>query len=157
MNVAWTLLCKDLAAEWRSRDRQVAMVVFSILVIVVFLFAWPPMAPSETVRFAPGILWVTYVFAAVIGIGRTFVMELENDALTALALAPGTRGWIFLGKAGATWVLISVVQALTAFVFAIFFHLDLWTGAAGSARPSGWRWSRSSIRAASWPISSSAT
>jgi heme exporter protein B len=133
MNVAWTLLWKDLATEWRSRDRLVAMIVFSFLVVLVFQFAWPPMDPAEMVRFAPGVLWVTYVFAAVIGLGRTFALELENDAMTALALAPGTRGWIFLGKATTTWVLITVVQAMTAVVFALFFRVDLWTGAAGSA------------------------
>lgn len=131
MNVAWALLWKDLITEWRSRDRVVAMVVFSFLVVVVFQFAWPPMEPVEMVPFAPGVLWVTYLFAAVIGLGRTFAMELENDAMTALALAPGTRGWIFLGKAAATWVLVSLVQAMTAFVFALFFRVDLWTGVAG--------------------------
>jgi heme exporter protein B len=133
MNVALTLLFKDLATEWRSRDRIVAMTVFSFLVVVVFQFAWPPMEPEEVVRFAPGVLWVTYVFAAVIGIGRTFAMELENEAMTALALAPGTRGWIFLGKASATWILITLVQAMTALVFALFFRVDLWTGLAGTA------------------------
>jgi heme exporter protein B len=133
MNVALTLLFKDLATEWRSRDRIVAMTVFSFLVVVVFQFAWPPMEPEEVVRFAPGVLWVTYVFAAVIGIGRTFAMELENEAITALALAPGTRGWIFLGKASATWILITLVQAMTALVFALFFRVDLWTGLAGTA------------------------
>ena len=133
MNVAWALLLKDLATEWRSRDRLIAMIVFSFLVVVVFQFAWPPMESEEMLRFAPGILWVTYVFAAVIGLGRTFAMELENDAMTSLALAPGTRGWIFLGKATATWILISVVQAMTAFVFTLFFRVDLWAGVAGSA------------------------
>jgi heme exporter protein B len=132
MKVAWALLLKDLRAEWRSRDRLVAMIVFSFLVVVVFQFAWPPMDSDEMLRFAPGVLWVTYVFAAVIGLGRTFAMELENDAMTALALAPGTRGWIFLGKAAATWILISVVQAVTALVFTLFFRVDLWAGAAGS-------------------------
>ena len=133
MKVARALLWKDLATEWRSRDRLVAMTVFSFLVVVVFQFAWPPMEPDEVVRFAPGVLWVTYVFAAVIGLGRTFAMELENDAMTALALAPGTRGWIFLGKAMATWILITLVQAMTAFVFALFFRVDLWSGLAGTA------------------------
>jgi heme exporter protein B len=133
MNVALALLWKDLVTEWRSRDRIVAMVVFSFLVVVVFQFAWPPMEPGEMVRFAPGVIWVTYLFAAVIGLGRTFAMELENDAMTALALAPGTRGWIFLGKALATWVLVTVVQAMTAFVFALFFRIDLLTGLAGFA------------------------
>ena len=133
MNVAWALLWKDLVTEWRSRDRLVAMVVFSFLVVVVFQFAWPPMEPREMLRFAPGVLWVTYLFAAVIGLGRTFALELENDAMTALALAPGTRGWIFLGKAAATWILITTVQAMTAFVFALFFRVDLLVGAAGLA------------------------
>ena len=131
MSVAWTLLWKDLATEWRSRDRFVAMLVFAVLVVVVFRFAWPPMDPAEAQRFAPGVLWVTYVFAAVIGVGRTFAMELENEALTALALAPGTRGWSFLGKAGASWVLIGLVQAMTAFLFAIFFRVDLVGAAVG--------------------------
>ena len=132
MKVAWALLRKDIATELRSRDRLIAMLVFSLLVIVVFQFSWPPMDAKEMLRFAPGVLWVTYLFAAVIGLGRTFAMELENDAMTALALAPGTRGWIFLGKATATWILISVVQAMTALVFTLFFRVDLWAGAAGS-------------------------
>jgi len=131
VNVAWALLWKDLVSEWRSRDRIVAMVVFSFLVVVVFQLAWPPMESGEMVRFAPGVLWVTYLFAAVIGLGRTFALELENDAITALALAPGTRGWLFLGKAAATWILITAVQAMTAVVFALFFRVDLTIAAPG--------------------------
>lgn len=133
MNVALAVLFKDLATEWRSRDRVVAMTVFSFLIVVVFQFAWPRMGPAEITRLAPGVLWVTYVFAAVIGLGRTFATELENEAMTALALAPGTRGWIFLGKAAATWVLITLVHAMTAVVFALFFHVDLTVGLAGTA------------------------
>lgn len=133
MNVAWALLWKDLATEWRSRDRIVAMTVFSFLIIVVFQFAWPNMEPEQIAQLAPGILWVTYVFAAVIGLGRTFSTELENDAMTALALAPGNRGWIFLGKATATWVLITAVQAMAGLVFALFFRVDLTIGLSGTA------------------------
>ncbi len=132
MNVALTLLWKDLVSEWRSRDRVVAMTVFSFLIVIVFQFAWPDMEQAEITRLAPGLLWVTYVFAAVIGLGRTFATELENEAMTALALAPGTRGWIFLGKAGATFVLIGLVQILTALVFALFFRVDLSVGLAGN-------------------------
>jgi len=133
MNVALALLWKDLVTEWRSRDRVVAMTIFAFLVVVVFQFAWPGMDREEIARLAPGVLWVTYVFAAVIGLGRTFATELENEAMTALALAPGTRGWIFLGKAAATWVLITLVQVLTALVFALFMRVDVSVGLAGSA------------------------
>ena len=132
MNVALSLLWKDLVTEWRSRDRIVAMTVFSFLIVIVFQFAFPEMEQQELARLAPGLLWVTYVFAAVIGLGRTFATELENEAMTALALAPGTRGWIFLGKATATWLLITLVQILTALVFALFFRVDLSVGLGGS-------------------------
>lgn len=129
MNVALALLWKDLLCEWRSRDRVIAMIVFSILVVVVFQFAWPGLPREQVQTLAPGVLWVIYLFAALLGLGRSFTLELENDALTALALAPGTRGWIFLGKAAASFVLIAAVQALTALVFVLFFRLD-WRGAA---------------------------
>jgi heme exporter protein B len=130
VNAALALLWKDLLCEWRSRDRLVAMIVFSILVVVVFQFAWPTAPREQTEALAPGVLWVIYLFAALLGLGRTFTLELENDALTALALAPGTRGFIFLGKAAASFVLIAAVQAMTAFVFALFFRLD-WLDEAG--------------------------
>lgn len=133
MNVALALLAKDLLAEWRSRDRLVAMMVFSLLVVVVFQFAWPEIPREETRALAPGVLWVVYLFAALIGLGRTFTLELENDAMTALALAPGTRGWIFVGKAAASFVLIAAVQAMTAFSFALFFRLDWTSRIAGLA------------------------
>jgi heme exporter protein B len=131
MNVALALLWKDLLCEWRSRDRVIAMVVFSILVVVVFQFAWPEIEPEQTRALAPGVLWVIYLFAALLGLGRTFTAELENDAMTALALAPGTRGWIFVGKAAASLVLIGAVQALTALLFAVFFRLD-WLSHVGA-------------------------
>ena len=56
------------------------MVVFSILVVVVFQFAWPEIDREQTEALAPGVLWVIYLFAALLGLGRTFTAELENDA-----------------------------------------------------------------------------
>ncbi len=129
MKVVLAVLWKDLASEWRSRDRVVAMLVFSLLTVLVFHFAFPGSTPQENARNAPGLLWVAYIFAAVIGLNRAFAVELENDALVGLALAPGTRGFIFLGKAGATLVVVLVVHAITAVIFAMFLGLDF-SGAA---------------------------
>jgi heme exporter protein B len=125
MNVALAILWKDLVSEWRSRDRVIAMLLFSILLAVVFHFALPGLGPEELRALAPGLLWTAYLFAALLGLNRSFALELENDALAGLALAPGNRGWIFLGKAAANWVLISIVQILTAGVFALFYRIDL--------------------------------
>ena len=125
MNVALAILWKDLVTEWRSRDRVVAMAVFSFLVVVILHFALPARDAEEARRLAPGLLWVAYIFAALLGLNRAFALELENEALAGLALAPADRGWVFLGKAAANFVILGAVQAITAAVFALAFDVDL--------------------------------
>jgi heme exporter protein B len=124
VNVAWAILWKDLVTEWRSRDRVVAMGLFSVLVVIAYHFALP--SGNADLENAPGLLWVAYIFAALLGLNRSFAIELENDALSGLAMAPRDRGWVFLGKATANFVLISTVEAITALVFALVFSLDWW-------------------------------
>ncbi len=126
MNVLLAVLWKDLLIEWRSRDRLVAMMVFALLVVVILYFAAPPGLDANSRAHVPGLLWVAYLFATVLGLGRSFALELDNDALSGLALAPADRGWIFLGKATANALLVMIVELLTAFVFALAFDLDLW-------------------------------
>jgi heme exporter protein B len=125
MNVLLAILWKDLLVEWRSRERVVAMLIFSLLVVVVFHFSLPGGATAQTRDTAPGLLWIAYVFAALLGLGRAFTLELENDALSALALVPADRGWVFLGKGAANLVILAVVQAITAAVFGLVFAIDL--------------------------------
>ncbi len=125
MNVALAILWKDLVIEWRSRDRVIAMLIFSLLMAMVFHFAWPDQRPEQIREQLPGLLWTAYVFASLLGLNRSLAAELENDALSGLALAPGGRGFIFLGKAAASFILIGVVQLLTACAFALFFDQDL--------------------------------
>ncbi len=125
MNALLAVLWKDLLTEWRSRDRMVAMLLFSLLVVVVFHFSLPGGATARSSENAPGLLWIAYIFASVLGLNRAFALELENDALSALALVPADRGWVFLGKAAANFVILGVVQLVTAAVFALVFELDL--------------------------------
>jgi heme exporter protein B len=125
MSVVLAILWKDLITEWRSRDRAVAMAVFAFLVVLVLYFALPARDPEAVRPLAPGLLWVAYVFAALLGLNRAFALELENEALSALALAPADRGFVFLGKAAASFVIFGAVQAVTAVVFALAFDVDL--------------------------------
>lgn len=125
MSVLRAVLWKDLVTEWRSRDRVAAMVVFSLLVVVIFHFALPEGTSQQADANTPGLLWVAYVFAALLGLNRSMALELENDALSGLALAPVDRGWVFLGKALANFILIAIVQLVTTFAFALVFQVDL--------------------------------
>ncbi len=125
MSALLAVVWKDLLTEWRSRDRVVAMLLFSLLMVVVFHFALPGGATAATRANAPGLLWVAYVFAAVLGLGRSFAIELENDAISGLARAPTDRGWILLGKIVANFVILGFVQLVTACVFALVFEMNL--------------------------------
>jgi heme exporter protein B len=124
VSVLLAVLWKDLLSEWRSRDRIAAMLVFSLLVVIVFHFSLPGGASASGQENAPGLLWIAYVFAALLGLNRAFAVELENDALSGIALVPTDRGWVFLGKAAANFAILGVVQGITAFAFALVFGVD---------------------------------
>lgn len=125
MNVVAAILWKDLVSEWRSRDRVVAMILFSLLVVVVFHFALPDRPTGTPPAGLPGLLWVAFVFAAILGLNRAFALELENEALAGLALVPSDRGFVFLGKAIANFLLLVLVQGATAVAFAVAFDAPL--------------------------------
>ena len=125
MNVLLAVLWKDLLSEWRRRDRVLAMLLFSLLVVAIFHFALIDVSEAELRASIPGLLWIAFLFASVLGFNRAFALELENDALSGLALAPVDAGWIFLGKAAANFVLLGLVQVVTAAAFSIAFDLPI--------------------------------
>src|SRR5262245_27185529 len=83
----WAIARKDLLIELRSRDVLSSAVVFTLLVLLIFNFALD--LTGEVVRaVAPGVLWVTFIFAGMLTLGRTFARERERGALQGLLLAP---------------------------------------------------------------------
>lgn len=101
----------------RSRDVLSSAVVFTLLVLLIFNFALD--LTGETVRaVAPGVLWVTFIFAGMLTLGRGFARERERNALQGLLLAPIDRGALFVAKLLVNLALLGVVElvALPAFV-----------------------------------------
>src|SRR5439155_8938218 len=81
------LLWKDLLAELRTRELLGGMVVFGLLVLLIFNFAFD-LRVDNLVGVAPGVLWVTFTFAGVLGLGRSFILEKDRGALDGLLVAP---------------------------------------------------------------------
>lgn len=127
----WAVARKDLVLEMRSRERVLPMATFGILVAVVFSFAIDPTVRARSI--AGAMLWVTVLFAGMLGLGRTFALEREQDALTGLLLTPMDRSALYLGKLLANVALLLVVEAVLFPVYALFFQLPLDRGAAGIA------------------------
>src|SRR5688500_12021638 len=76
------------------------------------------------------MLWVTVLFAGTLGLGRSFALEHEADALTGVLVSPVPRGAVFLGKFLANLVVVLAVEAVIFPVYALFFGLRF-AGALG--------------------------
>ena len=73
----FTVVKKDLLYEVRSKEIVLSILVFSLLSIVTFNFAFDP-TPRIIALVVPGILWVSLTFGAILGFNRAFSLENET-------------------------------------------------------------------------------
>ena len=123
MLVAW----KDIRIELRSREVVVSSLVFAVLVMVLFNFALN-VTPDTVDILAPGVLWVSFVFAGVLAMSRSFVVEKDKGTLDALLLCPVSWDSLYFGKMLALFVFMIVVELLLLPVFAILFDFSAFSG-----------------------------
>ena len=120
MRAAYAIFRKDLLLELRGKEVVITLTVFSFLVLTLFSFSTVPgsTAPRE---MAPGILWITFLFAGILGLGRAFDRERENGCFTGLLLAPCDRMQVYWGKCLSTLVLLMIFQAILWPIFGILY------------------------------------
>lgn len=121
---AWVIARKDLAIEWHSRSAFLAATTFSLLAVTIFYFAWDPTGVAS-IDLAPGVLWVIFTFAGILGLHRSFGVEQYSRAIDALLSAPIEREAVFLGKALANLVFVAGVQLVTVPAVALLYNLPL--------------------------------
>jgi heme exporter protein B len=117
---------KDVRLEARSKETVTAILVFAVIVAFIFGFAFDP-SPRIIATVGPGIVWVAYVFAGILGMNRTFALERDRGTLDGLLLAPIGREAIFAGKVASTATVMLFVEALLMPVFLVLFDLDLFS------------------------------
>lgn len=120
----WAIAAKDLRAELRTKQTSSAMMIFAFLVIVIFAFAFDPTRQNLTF-ILPGVIWVAFFFAALLGLNRSFVAERVNDCLHGLMLAPVDRSAIYFGKVLANLLFTLVVEAVALPLFFVLFNYTL--------------------------------
>ncbi len=123
----WSIVGKDLRSELRARQVWVAMALFSALVMIVFYFAFD-LRVENRAPVAPGALWIAFVFASVLGLGRTFAAEQEHGAMDRLLLCPVDRQVIFLAKLIGYLIFLAVVEAIAVPLFAAIYNLPILSG-----------------------------
>jgi len=122
---ALTIAAKDLRAELRTKEALNASLAFSVVILLLFSFAFDPTA-EQTRALAGGLLWLVFAFAGALILNRSFARELPNDCLDALIASPVSAPALYLGKALANWVLLMAVEMVSLAVFGIFYNAA-WT------------------------------
>lgn len=126
LRAAFAVYAKDIRLEARSKETVTAILVFAVIVAFIFGFAFDP-SPRIIATVGPGIVWVAYVFAGILGMNRTFALERDRGTLDGLLLAPIGREAIFAGKLASTATVMLFVEALLMPVFLVLFDLDLFS------------------------------
>jgi heme exporter protein B len=115
-------LQKDLRLEWRSKDAVNSMLFFSLLVVVIFSFSFNPTA-EESRQIAGGLIWVAFLFAAVVALNQTWARELRNQVLDAYRVSPAPAVALFLAKTIGNFIFVSVLEAVMTPLFIVFYSL----------------------------------
>ena len=125
VRVSFAVAVKDLTVEWRTKTAVASSVVFAVLVLAVLYFARDKTAVGD-LDLAPGALWVTFIFAAMLGLNRAFLLERENRALDGLRLTPAAPTALFFGKMLGNLVFVGVVELISLPLFMLFYNVSIW-------------------------------
>jgi heme exporter protein B len=118
------IVAKEVRAEFRARELLNTTLIFALVVVVIFSFAFDPTA-AEARRFGPGLLWIALLFAGSLMLQPSFAREHANDTLDALCLAPVSPFAILLGKIAANFVFLTACEVLLLPVFAVLYNVAL--------------------------------
>jgi heme exporter protein B len=117
IRAAGVILAKDLRLELRAKESVPAMTLFSLTAYVLFHFG----LDRDTLdgELASGVLWVTLLLAAVIGVTRLFAAEREQGGIEGLLLAPVDRTSLFLAKGAALFLFLCLLELVAVPAFGL--------------------------------------
>src|SRR6202011_3447018 len=111
------LLRKEVLVELRTLESVPGMSLFAVTTFVVFHFALNRNVVEGDL--AAGILWVTLLFAALLGVNRLFVADAEEGGFDGFLLAPVDRGALLLAKALALLIYLVALEIVAVPAFAL--------------------------------------
>jgi heme exporter protein B len=120
------LLGKELRLELRTRELLNATVIFALVIVFLFNFAFYPSA-ADSRRYGPGLLWIAFLFAGSLMLNPSFARERSNDTLDALRLAPISPFAILAGKMIANFLFMSFAELILVPVFSVLYNVSLWS------------------------------
>lgn len=117
----WAVLWKELTVELRTREILYTTLLFGAIIVVIFTFGFIDRAAARSA--APGVLWISILFAGTVSLNRTFERERESASMAALTLVPGLAPALFFGKLLANILFIFILELLVAPMVLVMFQL----------------------------------
>jgi heme exporter protein B len=111
------LLRKELLVELRTLESVPGMSLFAVTTFVVFHFALN--RNSVDGDLAAGILWVTLLFAAILGVNRLFVADADQGGFDGFLLAPVDRSALLLAKVLTLLAYLAALELVAVPAFAL--------------------------------------
>lgn len=124
LNTVLVIFWKDMLVERRTFEIITSMLVFALVVILIFVFAFN-LSVETRQNAAAGVIWVTLCFTGTLSLNRTMSIEKERDSIDGLLLAPVDRTAIFFGKALANWLYVLFTAAVIIPLYSVFNNVDL--------------------------------
>ena len=115
--VVRALLRKELLLELRTLESVPGMSLFAVTTFVIFHFA----LNRNTVDgdLGAGILWVTLLFAAILGVNRLFVADADQGGFDGFLLAPVDRSAMLVAKVLTLLTYLVVLELVAVPAFAL--------------------------------------
>jgi len=115
---------KDLTAEFRTKQMLNSILMFAFLILLIFGFSFSDLRGSHDriTELAPGMLWITFMFAGMLGLSRSFALEQEENCIEGLKLCPVDRSAIYVGKMLSSLVLMLIMEAIAIPIFMVLFN-----------------------------------
>lgn len=121
MSIIFSIVRKDLLVEYRSKQAFVNTLFFGLLVMVVGNFCLSGTGDQQGL-FAPGVLWISFLFSGLLFLNHVLAAEKEENTLSGILLSPATPGHLFLGKLLSAVIFLVALETVLLPVFHVLFN-----------------------------------
>jgi len=118
------LIWKDLLIDLRRKDNFLSILLFSILTLMIFHFAIGD-EPELLINALPGVIWIVFFMSGVIGLGKSYIQEMESGCMGGLLTTPVDRSVLFLGKMLANTISLLFTQLLVISLWLFLLDIDV--------------------------------
>ena len=118
------LIRRDMRVAMRQRSEFLNPLIFLLVVITLFPLAVGPGADTLS-RIAPGVIWVSALLSAMLGLERMFRDDFRDGALEHMMLLPCPIELSVLGKIIVHWLLTAVPLLLISPLLALLLNLPM--------------------------------